>query len=426
MINNLLPADTFIIFNKTILTDFDRKLLTLLYQPIIGSNAVSLYFTLWGYLDKLDDKSLEWTHHHLMTNMHLKVSDIKMAREKLEAVGLLKAYVKKGSINEYIYELYSPNTANEFMNNPLLNTTLYNNIGEAEYKNLVDYFKVSKVSTKDFEEITKTFQQVYSSICSYSEVPEVTIKKKVTNKIKIEESINVDTVLDFIPEEMLNHSLITRETKELIAKLSYIYNYDEKQMIHLIRNSIDSKMMIDKVNLKDAARRFYQFQNSGKKPILMYNEQPESLRKNIIDVTNKNKMIKQFENISPYEYLCSKYKDTAPTTMDLDVVNYLMVELKFKPGVVNVLIDYVLKINNNNLTKAFVESIASQWGKEKIETVEAAMKLAEKEYKLRKRIQNRTTKKEAIVPDWFNKDIKVKPVSKEKKIKMEEMLKEFR
>ena len=42
----LLPADRYVIYNKTILTDFDRKILTTFYEPIIGHLAISLYLTL--------------------------------------------------------------------------------------------------------------------------------------------------------------------------------------------------------------------------------------------------------------------------------------------------------------------------------------------------------------------------------------------
>ena len=59
----ILTADTFIVVNKTTLSDKDRNLLMLLYQPIIGSNSVSLYYTLWSYLDKSELLSNEWTHH---------------------------------------------------------------------------------------------------------------------------------------------------------------------------------------------------------------------------------------------------------------------------------------------------------------------------------------------------------------------------
>ena len=47
----LLPADTYVVINKTILYDEDRKILTDLYLPIIGMEAVMLYFTFWSDLD---------------------------------------------------------------------------------------------------------------------------------------------------------------------------------------------------------------------------------------------------------------------------------------------------------------------------------------------------------------------------------------
>ena len=105
MIQNVLPADTYIVVNKTILSDNDRKILTMLYQPIIGQIPISLYFTLWSDLDKLEVMSMEYTHRHLVSTMKLELNDILRAREKLEAVGLLKTYVKTGNINNFIYEL---------------------------------------------------------------------------------------------------------------------------------------------------------------------------------------------------------------------------------------------------------------------------------------------------------------------------------
>ena len=110
----ILPADSYIVINKTTITDADRKLISMLYQPIIGYTAVSLYNTLIDDLDKLELMSEELTHHHLMSTMQLKLEDIVIAREKLEGIGLIKTYVKKGNINSYVYLIYSPITANEF------------------------------------------------------------------------------------------------------------------------------------------------------------------------------------------------------------------------------------------------------------------------------------------------------------------------
>ena len=38
-----LPADKYMVINKTTLSELDRKNLVNLYEPIIGSIAVSLY-----------------------------------------------------------------------------------------------------------------------------------------------------------------------------------------------------------------------------------------------------------------------------------------------------------------------------------------------------------------------------------------------
>ena len=47
MKDSVTPADIYTVVNQTILTEVDRKVLISLYEPIIGSTALSLYFTLW-------------------------------------------------------------------------------------------------------------------------------------------------------------------------------------------------------------------------------------------------------------------------------------------------------------------------------------------------------------------------------------------
>ena len=120
----VLPADTYIVINKTILNDQDRKILTMLYQPIVGSVAINLYFSLWSNLDRSELISTEYNHHHLMANMQLNLDEIIEARERLEGIGLLKVFYNADNINHYIYELYSPLSPQEFFNHPILNVVL--------------------------------------------------------------------------------------------------------------------------------------------------------------------------------------------------------------------------------------------------------------------------------------------------------------
>lgn len=417
----VLPADTFIVINKTILNEYDRKLLIMLYQPIIGYKATSLYFSLWMYLDKREIISNEFTHHQLMTTMQLKLSEIIEAREKLEAIGLLKTYIRKSNINNFIYEIYSPVTAYEFLNNPVLVTALYNNIGKTEYEKIIEYYKIPRLSLKEYEEITCSFNEIFKSTNINGFERLENINKYSSNKIKIESKIDLDNVISLIPEELFNVRSLTNETKDLINKISFIYNYDDVRMSELIRESLTDKKTIDKQALKINSRKYYQFENSGKLPSLVYRTQPEYLRKPIGDTSNRAKIIYQFETTTPYDFLQSKYKSGKPSKSDIAILEYLLLDMNLNAGVVNVLIDYVLKINNNKLTKNFVDAIASQWAKSKIETVEEAMKIAEKEYQSKKK----TIKKKEEKPSWVNQNIEAQEASEEKIKELDKMFSKF-
>ena len=419
---SLMPADTYIVINRTILNDHDRKLLVMLYQPIVGSVAINLYFTLWSYLDKTEIMSSSWNHHHITNSMGITLKEFITSREKLEGIGLLKSYVKQGTVNNYVYEMYSPLSASEFFNNPILNTVLYTNIGNDEYNKVKEYFKVPRINLSSYEDITLKFNEVYESTNSVNTIS-TDIKKKSTGKLDIMATIDLNNVLKSIPEEMLNIKSITRETKELIIKLGFIYDLNDEEMNNIIRNSINEKHNIDKELLKTNARKYYRFENSGKMPSIVYRNQPEYLRKPVGDTSRRAKIIYQFETTSPYDFLSSKNGGTKPTKTDLSLLEYLLIDLNLNPGVVNVLIDYVLRINDNKLTRNFIETIAGQWKRNKIETVEDAMNLASKEQKVRK--TKTVTKKVEEKPTWFDEEIK-ETTDEQKQKELEELLKEFR
>lgn len=424
--HSILPADTYLVCNRTVFSEQDRILLIMLYQPILGNTAISLYFTLWTYLDKSDVLSCEWTHHHLMTSMCIKLEELLVAREKLEAIGLLRTLVKQGDVNHYLYELYSPLSASEFLNNPILSTSLYNNVGALEYDKIVGYFKIPKINTKDYVDITKSFNEVFESvrISSLENVIE-NIREKKKRSYTLSSTIDLNSIVEMIPEEILNSRSITKDTRELIDKLCFIYKLDNDACTELIRNSVTIKRTIDKEKLKKNARNYYEFEHGGKLPSIVYRNQPEYLRKPIGDGSNKAKMIYTFETLSPYDFLSSQSGWTKPSRNDLKIVEYLMVELNLKPGVVNVLLDYVLRINNKKLNFSYVEVIASQWKRSNVETVEAAMKLANQEYKKRNKSKQKPKMKEEA-PVWFDKEVSSKKPSEDKLREMQELLNEFK
>lgn len=418
--DSILPADTFVVINKTIISEYDRRILSMLYQPIIGGHAVNLYVTLWAYLEKNNLFSSEWTHHHLITNLRTDLGSLIDSRKKLEAVGLLRTYIKEDNVNSFVYELYSPECANDFVSNPILNVTLYNNVGDSEYHKIIEYFKIPKVNLKNYKNISCRFSDIYEPVIGTNiESIDLDLKQKKRNNLELEAKIDVDQIVNSIPDEMLNSKSITKGVNELLRNISYIYNFNDDLMIELVRNSLTDKRTIDKVKLKGNASKYYKFSNGGKLPSLIYRTQPEYLRNKTNDNSNRARVIYQFETISPYDFLKLKNKGARPTKKDVDTIAHLLLDLDLNPGVVNVLIDYVLRINDNKLIKNFIDVIAAQWVRASVKTVDEAMAIAEKEAK-------KKYKKVEAKPVWFDKEIKEAKASVEEVSEMQELLKEFR
>jgi replication initiation and membrane attachment protein len=428
----ILPADTYTVINRTILTDFERKTIISLYEPIIGVNAVSLYFTLWQDVDRNGASTNKYNHHHLMAILKLGLEPLTLARRTLESMGLLRSFYKAGDINDYIYEIYSPLSPYEFFNHPIFNVVLYNNVGQTEYEALVKYYKKQPSNPKDYEEVTSSLDVNFKSISMTSLTNEQDMQNlQKTESIgpNIDEKyIDFDLLISSLPKNLVNEKAFNKRTRNLINSLAFVYDLDTLKMSELLRMVINENGVIDKETLRLNARKYYQFNNSGSLPTLIYRTQPEHLKTPEGDTSNRGKMIYIFENTSPYDFLRSKYHGSEPTARDLKLLEYLAIDLELSPSVINVLIDYVLKSNNNKLTQAYVETIAGQWKRMNIQTADAAMRTAEKEHKKNKTkvFTNKTSKKEAPTPIWFNEQQEVKEISDEDKQELESMLKEFR
>ena len=422
MKESILPVDNFVVINKTIINDNFRDLVVMLYQPIIGFPSVSVYFTLWSYLKKSTLMSKEYSHYNLLSNMKINIIELNEAREKLEAIGLIKTYFKHDKVNQYIYELYSPLEAVEFFNNPILSTLLYTNLGPENYNDTLSYFEMPNIPLKGYENITSRLSDVFE-IGSLNGTIYDNLRKTSTGPILLTPKINIGITLELIPDEVLNKKNITASIKDLITNLSFVYDFNDEELKNIILESIDNKKNIDLNLLKENARKYYEFEHQGKLPNLIYKNQPEYLRKESTGTSKRDKMIYQFEVTSPYDFISSKYKDSKPTTADLKIIEYLLTDLKLTPAVVNVLVDYVLKINNNKLTRSYVETIAGQWKRENIKTAKEAMELAEKEHKKKAKKENPTKTIKSKVPTWVDQNIND---SSSKQKELEELLKEYK
>ncbi len=419
---SISSVDSYVVINKTLLNDSDRKILYMLYQPIIGVNSISLYFSLWSDLNKSDIVSTEFIHHHLMSYTKMNLDEIVNARKRLEALGLLKTYYKGGDINNYVYELYSPLSASEFFSNPILSFSLFSSVGKKEYDSIINFFKTPKINFDGFENISIKFSDLYRMISKDTEdVTESNIKRKDKLDVLVDDFLDFDFIEQHLLKVLGKDSLSER-LKKLINKLAYLYNYDNITMSNIIINSLNDKGEISETELKKNCKNYYLFENKGKTPTLIYSSKIE---KKETPKNSRESLINAFENTSPYDFLKSRYKGGMPTKKDSMMLEGLLVDQELSPGVINVLIDYVLRVNNMKLNKSFIEAIASQWKMLGISTAENAMKQAKKEFS--KKYKTTSSKEKTIekLPDWYDKKIEKESLNKDEEKELKDMLKEF-
>ena len=422
---SFLPADKYMVINKTVLTELDRKNLVNLYEPIIGSLAVSLYLTLWRDLERYNFISIEYTHHHLMTILKSNLEDIKQARITLEGIGLIRTYLEESEPNNYIYELYSPLNAKEFFANPIFSVVLYNNIGSYEFDLLKKENQVMKFDLHNFKDITANFDDVYTSSSSV-----LTFEAMGPNTLPLtmRDQVDFDTIISSLPKNLVSERAFNKKVKELINSLALIYEIDTLKMIEIIRMTINEKGFIDKESLRIQTRKYYQFNHQGKLPTLIYRTQPTYLKSPSGDTSKRGKIIEVFENTSPYDFLVAKYKGSNPTSRDLKLLELLLIDIGLSPAVTNVLVDYVLKKNNNKLNNNYIETIAGQWKRLGIKTAKEAMEVAEKEHKkyTKKLAKTSNQSNEKKMPVWFNEKIEKEQMSKEEEEDLQNILEKYK
>jgi replication initiation and membrane attachment protein len=459
----LIPVDRYIVRSNGILQDFERKVLTLLYQPLIGYRAYSLYMTLWSELEQNQLWSEETTHHSLMAIMQCSLKDIYYERLKLEGIGLLKTYVNQEQDNRmFIYELQVPLTPEQFFTDGVLNIFLYNRVGKNKFNKLKQFFSTPTIDLTKFSSITRSFNDIFYSVHPEQMVAIMNDETKEDLSLTSDyeyigrnekgEPVLTEDVFDFdlffagLSGNMVPKRAINAKVREAIKKLAFLYGIGPLEMQKLVISVIDPYENIDIDALRKAAREWYQFEHGETLPNLSMRVQPLQYRTmtNVEPKTKEEQLIKQLETISPRQLLMDISGGAEPSLSDLQVIEDIMFHQKLLPGVVNVLIYYVMLRTDMKLTKAYVEKIASHWARKNIRTVKEAMELAKqeaREYQNWAKEKGKTQKsrkkviRKEMLPEWLNMDYSQKEGEskeeishdlEEKRRELEERLKKYR
>ncbi|WP_203333194.1 replication initiation and membrane attachment family protein [Planococcus beigongshangi] len=374
----LQPADAFKIRLPYPFSDYDRQLLTLLYQPMVGSEAISLYLTLWAEGGAV---RAETPHYSLMNTLGMPISKIFESRLQLEAIGLLKTFKKGNETRTFLYELCPPLDPRDFFSDPLLSMFLFSKIGDIAYRRVRDRFIIPAEEMDGFEEISRTFTDIFKPVHAKAGYPNDSqnLQQRSRKGYKAEYDFDFSLLHQGLSEQLVPKRVLTAPIKECICTLAFLYGWGPLEMQKVILLAIDDDYRLTIEGIKKAASDYYKMTVSTTAPKLepVLVKAPEQSGE---PKTRQDELILYLESAAPIEVLRDIAGGKEPLPADVQLANNLVLQHGMEPPVVNVLLQYVLLRTDMKLTKSYVEKIASHWIRKNVTTVSEAMELARTEH----------------------------------------------
>ncbi len=353
----------FNIYSSFTLSNDDVAVLSLLYAPLMGSDALMLYLGLTSLLERNNLKSEELTHKEFFEIFSFTSLTFTKARIKLEGIGLLMVYEKE---EKYVYVLCPPLTAKNFLKDATLGLYLYSKVDDATFNSITEHFKIEKIDKAQYTNITKTFDEVYTSSID-NEVTfdkfKYILGKKPNKNIKIKNyNFNFESFQKQINLEFLETG-ITKTFKDQICNIAFVYHFDEYEMAGLYQDSINKKGLFDYRRLKEKANVLFIYKRNMKAPKLIPAEE---------EIVQNEDLINYLENCPPIEFL----EDILPNYPEkyLELISEIYANIELPRGVVNCMVMKVMKDKGGDLPNVnYFRKLSETWIKDKVFTTSDAI-----------------------------------------------------
>lgn len=403
------------------ITDFDYSIINWLYQPIIGPCATSLYFMIFEQTKVLKKLNLKFDIKSLCTALSITHEQFNEAKEKLEALKLLKTFMNKKADKKFVFNLFPPLAPHDFFNDKILDNMLLNKIGKVSYEIARFNFVRDEIKTEDYDEITANFSDVFINDFIQENAKRITSNIKVITKDKAK-------VINYIDYSLLDKCLIEKGVneklyhciKDLIEQLSTFYRIKEKSFATIIIKSIfitkENQRMIDETKLIQLCHNYYEKQlKTLNKPVIKKEDTMQQLSFEVESNANglniKDAKISEMKTIAAVDYfVLLKEKDL--TSQEVEIIRDLLVSYKLTNEVVNCLIEYVWFKNNRRIERNYITKIASTLNSLNINSVEQAMEYLKKAYR---QAQRKIVLSETI--KFSEANLKAKKLANEQKLK---------
>lgn len=351
MKNTISPSDYFEIRKVSLISAKDFEYALDLYAPLIGIKNVSTYFALVG-----EESNVMLKHSEFLLKYRLSSGEFQSALSYLEAVGLIASYHKESNgVHHYIYTVNAPRTPSQFFSNELLYGTLRSNISEEECQKISKKYELDDTPS-DYENVSERFVDVFHpdfvNGTNIQSGPKTGERRFGSIALGFDYSHFAKSVLEKNPYIKSNY--ITRDEVKRIARIAALYNYEESAMAGFVVDSYNPKNPIgQRVNFEQLTE------------LAVENVKYEYLHKETLEPTQSEihgseptaKVIRLMDSKTSIEFLTILQRGNKPAPSDIKLINTLVTEMGVPENVVNALIFYVLSVQENTLSNAYVTKL---------------------------------------------------------------------
>ncbi len=357
-------SSKFNIYSSFTLSNDDVNVVSLLYAPLMGSDALMLYLGLYSLIERNNLKSESIKHEDFFDIFSFTSVSFLKARIKLEGIGLLISYEMQDK--SYTYVICPPLTAKSFIKDATLGLYLYAKITKDTFDFIYNHFKVEKIDKANAINITKTFDDVYQSQIdneiTYDKFKYI-LGKRTNRNLKIKNyNFDFDFFVKGINLDFLETG-ITKNFKDQIQNLAFVYGFNETEMMSLYSDSINTKGIYDYKILKNKANDLFKFKRNMKAPKLINKDDEMVENKDLCDYLNNVTAADLLEGAMPN--YPEKY---------LKTLNDVYAEIMLPRGVINCMVLKIIKDKGELPTLNYFKKMALSWSENNIYTTEDAIK----------------------------------------------------
>jgi replication initiation and membrane attachment protein len=420
------------VYRDFALSSLQSSMLTHMYQPIVGTSAVGLYYTLYRQVaeEKSGYSPLE-LHRRLLllTGMEGESGrrDWIEQTSRLEAVGLLRTarhYVEAGDEYVYVYRLYAPLDPVEFFRNQHLTLLLRDKIGKYMVLALKDELlgpEPEELAGTPSEDLSMPFYELFR-LNAFAVDPEFEAAVEQTAAARLDaarpeiapKGFGYADIMTRFPRESRNRPFVEnlKYEPEQLAAINFVarkYGLGLQETCRLLDEdgvfredgSLDVELLQYKANLiyrqgkrreesrlRSLARARADGEEAGGErqehvvEMQYYLEVPALLQ----GECNEHQYNFILRN-EPYTFVLQKFFPKGPVPDGvLDIFEKIDLTYKLSDPVINVIIHYTY-VTRRSWSKSSLEQIASDMLGRQIETYEQAVQFVRERIKLKKKLE---------------------------------------